>query len=347
MERMFGQRLRSARVMAGLSQDKLVERIGGVVSKNAISKYEKGQMLPNSALVTALAKALDVKIDYFFEEEVTIENIEFRKRSKLGKKQIDAIREKVVYFVSNYLELEQLLGIEAEFENPLNSIVVRNGEDVEAAADTLLESWDLGTNAIPNVVDLLEEKEIKVVEVDAPNEFDGFSGIVDGKYPVVVLNKNFGLERKRMTALHELAHLLLQFDSALSHKEIEGLCLRFAGALLIPRRTFFREFGQHRTGFSKNELVALKQSYGMSVTAIMKRAHSLGCISSHRYKQFCIAMSSNRLEEGLGEYVGREESMRFKKLLYRAASEEVISMSKAASLLNLNLAQFRKEFVAI
>jgi predicted HTH domain antitoxin len=34
-------------------------------------------------------------------------------------------------------------------------------------------------------------------------------------------------------------------------------------------------------------------------------------------------------------------------LLYRATAEEIISMSKAASLSNVNLAQFRDEFMAI
>ncbi len=50
---------------------------------------------------------------------------------------------------------------------------------------------------------------------------------------------------------------------------------------------------------------------------------------------------------GFGEYKDVEHSSRFKQLLYRAAEEEVIFMSKAASLANIKLAQLRDEFMAI
>lgn len=348
MNDVFAKRLKSARVMSSLSQDQLVERIGGMVTKNAISKYEKGEMLPNSDVLIALAKALDVKTDFFYREfSVSIENIEFRKKSKLGKKKENSIKEQVVDIVNRYLELEQFLNIQSEFENPISHIKINDKWDVENAANELLEVWNLGHNALPNVIDLLEDKEIKVVEINAPEEFDGFSGWADGKYPVIVLNKNFGLERKRLTALHELAHLLLQFNKEIEHRPMEKMCFQFGGALLMPLDTFKREFGENRSHVAINELIAMKETYGMSVSAIMARAKVLGLISDFSYLRFNKWISNNRTEEGLGEYIGVEESKRFNQLLYRAASEEIISMSKAANLSNQKLAQFRRNFVAI
>lgn len=64
--KIFAGRLKAARKMAGLSIDELVERIDNSVSKNAISKYEKGLMLPNSSILIKLANVLSVKVDYFF-----------------------------------------------------------------------------------------------------------------------------------------------------------------------------------------------------------------------------------------------------------------------------------------
>ncbi len=49
----FGQRLKAARVMAGLSMDALVAKMGQRVSKQAISKYENGLMSPDSAILIA------------------------------------------------------------------------------------------------------------------------------------------------------------------------------------------------------------------------------------------------------------------------------------------------------
>lgn len=58
-------------------------------------------------------------------------------------------------------------------------------------------------------------------------------------------------------------------------------------------------------------------------------------------------ISKNRSEENLGSYGGTERAFRFKQLIYRAASEEVISLSKAANLSNQKLAEFRKKFIAV
>lgn len=348
MSDVFAKRLKSARVMTGLSQDELVERIGGLVSKNAISKYEKGLMMPNSNVLIALAKALDVKTDFFYREfSVSIENIEFRKRSNLGKKRENSIKESVLDVVNRYLELEQFLNIHSDFINPINDLQINTKWDVEYAASRLLSEWDLGHNAIPNVIDILEDKEIKVIELDAPEEFDGFSGWADNKYPVIVLNKALNLERKRLTALHELGHLLLQFNKDVEQRVIEKMCFQFGGALLLPFDTFKKDFGENRKHFAVNELVVMKETYGMSIQAIMARAFALELIPKYTYIRFRQWISSNKTEEGLGEYIGIEESKRFNQLLYRAASEGIISMSKAANLSNQKLAQFRKNFVAI
>ena len=78
MKEIFSKRLKSARVLASLSQDQLVEKMENAVSKNAISKYEKGEMMADSTVLLALSKALNVKPDYFFRPfTVEIEKVEF------------------------------------------------------------------------------------------------------------------------------------------------------------------------------------------------------------------------------------------------------------------------------
>ncbi len=62
----FAQRLRQARILRKISMDQLVALIGGLVSKQSISKYESAKMLPNSSVLIALATALNVDVDYFF-----------------------------------------------------------------------------------------------------------------------------------------------------------------------------------------------------------------------------------------------------------------------------------------
>lgn len=62
----FAQRLKSARVMAKLSMEGLCTLMGGLVTKQTISKYENAKMLPSSTILIALASALSVEMDYFF-----------------------------------------------------------------------------------------------------------------------------------------------------------------------------------------------------------------------------------------------------------------------------------------
>ena len=242
MNDIFSKRLKSARIQAALSQDRLVERMGGIVSKNAISKYEKGEMMADMKVLLALSKALNVKTDYFFRPfTVEIEEVEFRKRSKLSIKKLNAIKQQVTDAVEKYIEIEQLLNIKSDFVNPIAHNTIVSYQDTEFAANKVREVWDLGLNALSNVMDLLEDREIKVIEIDAPDEFDGFAGWADHSIPIIVINKNYNVERKRLTALHELGHLLLSFKNELTYKEKEKYCFRFAGAMLMPEKTFKKE----------------------------------------------------------------------------------------------------------
>ena len=347
MKETFPKRLKSARLLNRLSLKALSEKMGGLVSHNAIHKYEQGEMLPDSQVLIRLAEALEVKPDYFFRPfQCEIGPVEFRKKSKLGARQIAAIREQVRDRAERYLEIESFLNIQSAFVNPLEGWIIREGEQVEEAVEYLREAWKLGLNALPSVVDMLEDKEVKVIELKADNGFDGLSGWANSHIPVIVLNQEFTLERKRFTALHELAHLVLVFEEALSGKERESLCHRFAGAMLIPRETFFREFGEKRSNISIAELIPLREEYGISIQALMRRAYDLRVVSDSAYHQFCRQISPNRMEEGLGRYTGKEHSDRFEQLVYRAAAEEIISLSKAANLFNMKLGAFREKFSA-
>ena len=83
MENLFGQRLTNARKMAGLSLQDLANKMENAVTRQALNKYEKGEMMPGSAVLIRLANALSVTVDFFFSEpqvNVELKGIEFRKK---------------------------------------------------------------------------------------------------------------------------------------------------------------------------------------------------------------------------------------------------------------------------
>lgn len=61
-----GNRLRSRRLVLGLSQEKLGERLG--ITFQQIQKYEKGTNRVSASKLQAAASVLNVPIGYFFED---------------------------------------------------------------------------------------------------------------------------------------------------------------------------------------------------------------------------------------------------------------------------------------
>jgi Zn-dependent peptidase ImmA (M78 family)/DNA-binding XRE family transcriptional regulator len=351
MKEQVGSRIRSARILAGLSLRELSSRLEGAVSHTAINKFEKGELMPDAKILTTLGRVLNVKTSYFLRPNtVEITKVEFRKRSRLAPKKLNSIKESISDRVERYLEVENLLQISNRFVNPIGGLKICSYEDVENAAVKLLDAWDLGYNAIPRVIELLESKEVKVINMEADEKFDGLSGWANNTIPIIVVNASFSVERKRFTVIHELGHLLLNLDNTFSDGEVEKLCHRFAGALLLPKSSLFNELGQKRKAISLNELILVKESYGISIAAIMARAKDLGMISNDQYVRFRIWVNSDvkhKKEIGFGSFNSNEHSGRFKQLVFRATAEEIISMSKAADLCNMKLAEFRDEYLAI
>lgn len=341
MKSPFAHRLKTARLMSGLSQEELAQGLG--ITKQAVSKYENGAMLPDSSILLHLAKVLGQKPDYFIRPfSVSLDTVEFRKKSVLKGGKLKAVKAQIIDEVERYLELEALLGLDTAFHNPIENLLISDFEDVEKAVVELLKAWDLGFNPLPNVIEMLEDIGIKIVEIEADDSFDGLSSRVQDNIPVIVLNKAFDNVRKRFTALHELGHLLLQIPAHASHKEKEAYCHRFAGAMLMPKAILLEELGKRRQHLSINELVNIKEYYGISLAAIIYRASDLGVISQSTAQRFWQIRNSNpKLKEeiGYGEYAGKEHSGRFEQLLYKALAEEIISISKAAYLANTSIEQ--------
>lgn len=345
----FANRLKSARKMAGLSMEALALKAGAIITKQAIGKYEKGLINPGSEVLLALAKALNVSVDYFFRPpEISIEGLEFRKRSKLSQSAEDRIKYQTIDFLQKYLELEDILNIREPFVNPVSNPVVRHYADIEQAAREIREKLKLGEGPVPHLIELLEDKGFKIFEVSDAEGFDGLSGFVKGMdMPVIAVYEGQDLVRKRFTLAHELAHLLLDFSQA-EKKETEKLCHAFAGALLLPASVIKRELGEKRSKITQWEVKKLKGMFGISIQAVMARAYHLEIISENFYRSFCINVRKNHWhKEEPGEYKGKEKANRFEQLVYHAAAEQIISFSKAAEFLNQSLSEFDQKVLFV
>ena len=113
----FAMRLKQARILKKISMDKLVDLIGGIVTKQAISKYESAKMMPGSTALIAISTALEVEPDYFFRPfsfDVNQFDVSFRKKSDTTAKDVNALKVQIQDQVERYLEVEELLGSPTE-----------------------------------------------------------------------------------------------------------------------------------------------------------------------------------------------------------------------------------------
>ena len=348
----FARRLQQARAMRGLSLRGLEKAIHGAVSHNALAKYERGEMFPGSDVLIALADALAQSVDFFVRPfRIEVSQVRFRKKAKFSIKRQSAVRELAMDFVERYREAEELVGDVRVFHPPLSNRMIQSVNDAEKAADDLRTVWNLGTDPLPNVFELLESKGIKVLELpDEDRDFDGLSAATEvGPVVVVATHLNKNLPRKRMTEVHELGHIVMSPAAGVDAKTEETLVAAFAGAFLLPKESFVEAFGQHREKFTVAELVDIKARFGASIQAIMRRALSLKLITEKTYKGFCVRTSklgwrsANNGEPGDNLYQGCESHGRFRQLVRRAVAEELISLSKGAALLDESIEQVRDD----
>jgi transcriptional regulator with XRE-family HTH domain len=212
---MIGERIKQARTAAGLPLRELAEKAG--VSAMAISKYETGKSTPSSGVLLSLSNALGVPVEYFLRtERVELEEVEYRKHTKLPKKLLRQIEGDVIEQVERYLELEHVFPT-----MPIKPFKVPDGmperindySEIEDVADIVRNAWDLGSNPIPELTDTLEEKGIKVFQTKLfhGNRFDGLAATVNGM-PIIVVGEEWPGDRQRFTLAHELGHLLMKDD---------------------------------------------------------------------------------------------------------------------------------------
>ena len=342
---MFSVRLHRARKAAGFSLRVLGDQVG--ISHAAIKKYEDGIAMPSSDVLIRLSRALKVRTEYFFRPEpVALEGIEYRKRSPLPKKRLDAITHEVIDRIERRVELENLfpqspVKLFATVDAITASIAAM--DQIEDVAERVREAWELGFDPIPDLIDVLETNGIRVfmVEADAESKFDGLAARVSGM-PIVVVGRHWPGDRQRFTLAHELGHLMLE-GRLTNDLDEEMACDRFAGAFLFPRTSVLQELGAHRNAIELKELALLKEEFGLAMSGILDRARDLGIISTaYREEQAKLFRFKAWHRKEPGREYPAEKAHIFEQLVFHALAEEYIGESKAAELMNLPLRQFRR-----
>ncbi len=332
---MLGKNLKYFRLKNNMTKRTLAEAVG--VTPMAITNYENDDRRPNMDTLKLLAKALNIRVTDFLTNtgsELQFSHGKFRKGSKLGAMNQEFIRESVEEYFGRFFQAVSFLGGQKILE-PIPEIrKIPWTENTEEAAKKLREYLGLPKNGpVFNLVEILENKGILVFFIEVHTDyFSGMNGTVNG-IPYIVINSIMSPARIRSTIVHEIAHFAFEWPEDLDDKDEESLATAISGAFLFPKEDAVRELGYKRTTISRAMIMTCRE-YGISLFMLVKRARLCGIINDSVEKNFYIQASKAGWRKAEPDWdIQREEPSLFKQLVYRAVTEEEISVQKGAELL--------------
>lgn len=339
IKQIIARRLVDFRKILGLSQAQLADKIEGL-TKSAIEKFEKAEIVPTPQSLARLATALDIPKEELLRPyliNVDYDKVRYRKRSKMPKKQIEVLQRKYMLKLERYIELEQLLQEDVTFDIDFSDIQVNTYQNAQHVARLFREKMGWGMNPIHLPIQQLEKRGVKVFILDTDEYNEDFDGMCykENGIAVVILKKCENAEHDRFTLFHEMGHLLMNTGDK-EGKELEALCNAFASEMLMPEEVF-RQYFKEDSKIYIGTLQMLQREWGISTDAQMYKAKELGIISENRYIGYCVRLNRNTsLKEDMKKSRFKAETTdRFKSLVYRALEEYKISADKAACLLGI------------
>lgn len=160
----------------------------------------------------------------------------------------------------------------------------------DAAADLRAVMGQEETGPIRNLTALVERAGVCLIPIVGLPGLDGLSSWVNG-IPVIGLDPSVPGDRFRFSLGHECGHLTFHERP---HESSESEANRFAGSLLFPKADFDAAMIDKP---KLHHFIDMKSAWGLSVAALIYRAHELDHIDDARYRALQIQMSKWRKNE--------------------------------------------------
>lgn len=279
------ERLTEARQAARLTQTELADRIG--VSRQAVSAYELGDKSPDPSVMRNISESLDQPIWFFTKDEHQAFGKHsanfFRKVGADTKRRNQACDVYSRWFAGAAYAFDAVANFPMvdipQFEPNDKLANVYSEEEIEEASEEVRRNFGLGLGPISNVLRLMETKGVIICRFQITGEnIEAFS-YWSGERPFVFLaSDKKSAVRSRFDAAHELGHLCLhrwvgieEIEDKSRLKEIESEANRFAGAFLLPRKSFPNEVYSPRA----ESFIDLKSRWKVAIQAMAYRCKDL------------------------------------------------------------------------
>jgi len=297
-----GERVRTLRLAANISQSDLVHAITGRddPSNKLVSQIENGRQPVDSDLLSALASALRCSSDFLARprHDVIATRPWLRAYADANARVVDSIMadDLVVHEAISMLQLKQIPDQIPIFGGDLN-----DDDAIEHFADEVRTMADIEPNGVVgNAMRAADRLGCVVLPINSElGRHLGMSHRIDGT-PFVRISRpgtdDSGVpgDRQRFTIAHELGHLGLHSDmpppdTAADARRIERQAHRFASAFLTPAQPLIEDWERLGGRVTLSTLASLKATWGIAIKALVIRFQQLGIVDADQatslYKQ--------------------------------------------------------------
>lgn len=281
-----GTRLTVARRLRRKTKAILAREVG--VTPTAIAQFEKNTSNPTQGVLALICLQLGLPREFFGAgRPLTLLPASaahfrsLRSTSAAAREQALAYGElclELVDLIEAYVDLPPVALPDLELPEQLSD------DDIDEAARLTRESWGIEHGPIPSVVQALEAHGIIALRLPSQTDpaVDAFS-TYSGRRPLVFLSptKN-DKARSRFDGAHELGHLILHPDTEPGSRLVENQAHRFASEFLMPRGEIIDDLPRRIDWPTFHDL---KRHWGVSLRALVFRAHTLGRLSDASYRR--------------------------------------------------------------
>ena len=358
----LGARLRRARELQRMTQAVAAERLD--LSRTTLVAIEAGKRGVSNQEVRKFAELYGAAESELLNDDANLVElaVDFRSTAEAPQSADEiAVAAQLNRLANSTLQIEAMLGQSPPaLDLPLVTIsktgsLPRQAED---AAHQLQSRLGIGLGPIQNLAALLEfELGVRVFERPLPSKVSGAVALSERGGAFILLNSRHPLYRRRVTAGHEVAHLVIRQNGLTVHVEgdsfqrrDERFCELFGIAFLAPAsavRKKAKELKDLFGSFALRQLLMLAIFFGISIEAMTRRLEALDMLAPGTYddlKRKGVGLEHRRQVAELMSVseVGQPFTPMSLLLAGVAYERDLLSEQQIASMLGLNLLDVRK-----
>lgn len=289
--RTLGERVRVARVNAGMTQDSVAAALA--VARTTVVAMERGdrKIRPNELL--ALAELFKMSVGSLVRPSAIHVDIHSHFRDSGGA---DSAKAETISLLAklatSYIEMEVALGIEASVRPPPDYPVMRGAvlPQAEDASLALRNYLGLGLAPIPDVLRLAElQLGMRIFFQRLDSKVAGAFFFHERLGACVLVNRAHPPSKTTWTIAHEIGHFIGERfapEVLLEDNKEEKFADAFAGCFLMPPAALRRRFAENAAAnrkFTPRDLILLAHEYGVSLEAGCRWLERLGLLLRGTY----------------------------------------------------------------